>query len=204
MNIINKQLCSKEHLSLQQLKEIAELIYDTDPYIYPAMFNSKSEALQLLPELFRNGDKMFALDNLFVAQMDKHIIGLILWVKGPLLWNDNVLLECADKKNLLVSKHLNVVKGQYFSSYRNTDKNEVSIINVCVETQFRKNGIGKGMLEAFFRETRIKDCRCELYVLSNNISAIQLYRDYGFNIVNEIPGFSTEEKKPRCFRMVRE
>lgn len=204
MHIINKQLCSNDYLSTQQLKEIAGLIYDTDPYIYPAMFKSKSDALQLLPEMFRNGDKMFALDNLFVAQTGNHIIGLILWVKGPLFWNDNVFLACADKENIMVSKHLHNVKGQYFSSYRNMNKDEVSIINVFVEKQFRKNGIGKDMLKAFFREAQIKDCRCELYVLSNNLPALQLYRDNGFSIVNETSGFSIEKEKPRCFRMVRE
>lgn len=44
-------------LSEEQLKEIADLIYDSDPYIYPAMFTDRREAETVIPKMIRAGTR---------------------------------------------------------------------------------------------------------------------------------------------------
>lgn len=55
-NIKYQQLISISSISESNYKEIADLIYETDPYIYPAMFLNRSNATVMIPELIRYND----------------------------------------------------------------------------------------------------------------------------------------------------
>ena len=119
-------------LSSLQLSQIAELIYDTDPYIYPALFSSKDQAVCILPRLFCANDSMFCLENLFLCLNVEDVVGIILWHQGPLFWSPEPLCSVCDELNIMELPHLNQVKQSYFDSYANTPENTSAIINVCV------------------------------------------------------------------------
>ena len=70
-SFVCRQLSETDYLSVSQYKCISELIFDTDPYIYPALFGEGSagitNACKLLPIVFESGeDCMFRKQNLFV------------------------------------------------------------------------------------------------------------------------------------------
>ena len=93
-------LFKQKFISDEHLEQIAELIYDTDKYIFPDMFGCKAYAKKVLKYLFRKDvDGMFNLDNLFVYRSKGEIVGVILWNKGPLR-HKRILRETKSQKVL--------------------------------------------------------------------------------------------------------
>lgn len=183
------------------LAGISGLIYDTDPYIYQAMFRSREDAIAVLSELLPRGeDEMFRLENLFVAEDDDGIQGIVLWKKGPLRWSSAPLKEAARKVGVSLCDTLNLVSENYFSEYSYVDKNTIVVLNVC--TLPRGAGIGSHMLAAFVRE--YKSSPMMLHVLADNDRAIRLYKKNGFTKANNIcQGFSVENWFLPCYEMRR-
>lgn len=190
MNILCKKL--DENHTKQELSEIAGLIYDTDPYIYPAMFQTRESALEIIPRMIIANDTMFCAKNLYVAKHGEQIVGIILWHRGPLNWSADTYFACGGD-----SPHINEVSLKYFASYSEMSADVVSLMNVC--TSIRGQGIGCKLLCSFMREI---DGPYELFVLSDNSSAINLYKKEGFSIVQRTQGFSLVEPHPSCYQMV--
>lgn len=179
----------------EQLLDIAGLIYDTDPYIYPAMFDCKTNAETIISGMFLAGDSMFCFDNLFTATEDDRVIGIILWKRGPLNWNPNKFIQCGGNPEGVES-----VKKEYFDTYKQTEPETVSMINICVSETARGKGAGRKMMEAFFKEV---PGPYELVVLKDNSVAVHLYEKMGFVITDTYWGFGRPDMKVECFQMVR-
>ena len=175
------------------LSDIAGLIYDTDPYIYPAMFSSREDAVHIIPKMIMGGDNMFSPNNLFIAEANDSVIGIILWHRGGLEWNDRVYRESGGH-----SPYIDEVNRRYFSSYKAISSDTVSILNVC--TSVRGKGVGGKILDVFINET---PGPYELYVLADNEAAIELYKKKGFTITEELQGFSIPPKDLPCYKMER-
>ena len=202
------QLEVDDVLTDKQYKMIAELIYETDPFIYPAIFesnrDSRETAIALLPGLLRSAqDNMFRQDNLFLYMKGDCVVGIILWNKGPLCWDYIPLVNVA-KTNGFTLKEENLVKvrdkyvqGQYFEA----DPDTISLINICINSTMRGQGVGKRMMTEFLLHHEGE--QMELCVLSDNLSALTLYQNMGFEITAEVEGFSITDEKPRCFEMKR-
>ncbi|MCR5048172.1 MAG: GNAT family N-acetyltransferase [Saccharofermentans sp.] len=201
------QLANDSVLGESHYKSIAKLIYDTDPFIYPAMFGEGDEgrrtAVKVLSLLLRKGtDPMFCLDNIFIKMKRNKIVGLILWNKGELSWDYGVLMSAAQEAGVVLDKkRLDIVKENYFSdNYDSSVCERISLINVCVDNKQRGEGVGNSLLKEFI--TR-HDGDMELVVLSDNSEAVKLYQKYGFVISNEKNGFSLTDNKPGCYEMIR-
>ena len=205
------QLSPGDRLSEQQLRDIALLIYDTDPYIYPALFGGdaagRSNAARILPAVIEAGtDKMFCRENLFLLLRDGEVCGLILWHRGPLRWSPDTVLACAEEQGVRLDRdNVQKVSREYVDScYQGEDADAadtLSLINVCVKQSMRGEGAGKRMLRAFLHAH--PDAPMELVVLSDNIAALTLYQKVGFGISGESDGFSLSAQKPRCTAMLR-
>ncbi len=203
------QLSVDSPLLKEQYQTIAKLIYETDPYIYPALFGSGEQgpknASLLLPEVFERGlDPMFSRENLFVVKKEEQILGLILWHKGKLNWDPSSLLEVAAEKSLpLNPEKVMLVKKEYVDAcYLNLPPEEtdrIFLINVCIDANARGAGIGGFLLEHFLKEH--PEIPMELAVLKRNMPAIRLYQKYGFTVTREEYGFSETSEKPRCYTM---
>ena len=91
-----KIICRRADSSLSdaQLREIAAMIYDTDLYIYPAMFASRQEAESILSRMIRAGDRMFRTENLYLAMDGNKVAGVLLWIRGPLKWDHKIYEKC--------------------------------------------------------------------------------------------------------------
>ena len=70
----NKYLVENDEIEFRRanlndnLDDIAELIYKTDPYIYPFWFNNNiEEAKKYLKQLLTRPNNLFNIDNLYVA-----------------------------------------------------------------------------------------------------------------------------------------
>ena len=201
-NFVFRQLKECDHIDRDNLIRISELIYDTDPYIYPCMFRSKEDALCLLPNVFhQREDTMFRANNLYIAEHEGIIVGLILWCKGPLDWNSRSLCEHAASAGTSLSPHFPLVQTRYFESYKAVPEDTISLINVCVAQRFRNRGVCSLLLHSFISEHAGE--KMELYVLAENAPAIKVYDCAGFRTIGTIQGFSSDHRELPCLQMER-
>ena len=202
--VVCKQLNDYSNLTLAQWKEVASLIYKTDPYIYPAMFTSVKEAVMVIPELMQKKDKMFCPQNIYaVSDKDGVIVGIILWIEGPLKWDSKDFVTCLQELGIHPSRYLDDVKTRYLSGYSKMPENTISIINVCVKEGFQGKGVGGKMMMSFLAEHQEPGKVFELFVLKDNPAAIRLYTNQGFEVQNEQRGFSADKRDIYCYRMAR-
>lgn len=195
-----EQLSTNSVLDEKELLSITQLIYDTDPYIYPAIC-SEAEAKKIFPRLLSAGtDLMFCKKNLFVARLNGDIVGIILWHNGPLLWDKKAFKEVCNSQNIPIAFTFEQVAREYLSTYAKPSAN-ISIINVCVDASVRSRGIGAEMLQAFI--ARHEGESMELVALMENSIAIDLYKRNGFEILKKEYGFSVSATKPRVYIMSR-
>lgn len=197
-----KELSANDPLTLEEEIVLADLIYDTDPYIYPAMFESREKAEKLLPVLFRSKDSMFRMDNFFVAIQEGKIAALLLWKEGKLFWTPQILREVASQMKIMLSPYLEMVAREYVDSYdANETINCISLINLCVAKDYRGKGIGRDLLTQFIE--RHPGYILELCVLEDNKNALCLYESLGFEIIERYNGFSIDHKYLSALRMQR-
>lgn len=199
------QLSHKDILEEQQLVDIAGLIYDTDPYIYPPMF-SRDQAKRILPLLFaENEDKMFSLDNIFCAMAGDRIVGVILHKRGPLNWNSRELVKYAALMDETLPDTLKIVEDKYFWEYDSTPDDATAILNCCVNSNYRMRNdirLGTRMMQAFAAQ---HPERLELYVLQETKTAMRLYLRAGFKTseFHRCNGFSVDQRDLPCYFMYR-
>ena len=204
------QLTDNDTLTQEQYSAVSRLIFETDQYIYPAMFGESSKGMQnavaILPSVFElKKDAMFAKKNLFILFNNEDVIGLILWCDKNLEWNIESLLEIANEKGIELNKeNIELVRKEYVDSrYLDGEQNynHMSLINVCVNSNYRGTGAGTYMLNCFIKEHSQETM--ELAVLADNTPAIKLYQRFGFRIYQEVDGFSLIKEKPKCLIMRR-
>ncbi len=172
--------CEKKDLSDYA---IYDLIYKTDPYIYPSLLGSIEncrEALSLVYE--KNIDSMFNYSNLFIAKRGSAIVGIILWHKGKLNWTNDVIKASLVLNGIKPPKHFEKVSEEYFSQYNKPKKDSVEILNLCIAEKYRNLGIGKEFLESFLKWRKEKEVI--LYCLEDNESANKLYQNLNFKQVD--------------------
>lgn len=199
-NIVFKQLSDCIPVSHNNLISVSKLIYETDKFIYPCLFNGSEDALKVLPEVIHgNEDAMFRLDNFYVAEVKHEIIGLILWHKGPLVWDSRTLSKHSLSLGVPISRDLSLVQTRYFETYKTAPENTISVINVCIHPLFRNRGICKRFLKSFIDEHAGE--KMELYVLDSNCSAKKVYFSTGFKVAQMCQGFSADNRNLPCLRM---
>ena len=185
-------------------------IYETDPYIYPAMFGKSEDGIKtaaaVLPVVFeKKRDAMFAKSNLFGMFNGAGIAGLILWRRDGMNWSSRPLLEAAEEAGApVIGENVELVRKEYVQARYETAEEtsgSVSLINVCVAEDARGGGAGTFMLGRFIEEHRREIL--ELAVLSGNRPAVRLYEKYGFKTVASVKGFSLTPEKPDCLIMKR-
>lgn len=181
-----------------QLEQVAELLWLTDPYIYPALMTLEA-AKQVLPTLFWSSrDAMFNFNNLRVAMVNDEVVGVALYCTGPLCWKSDYLKQTASIMGINLSDSFDLAESQYFESYNNVNSSTTSLINLCVSSKWKGMGIGKKIMDAFITE---HTGDIELYVLKESVPAIQLYLRCGYELVEALDGFSLYEQKPACYKM---
>jgi ribosomal-protein-alanine N-acetyltransferase len=105
-------------------------------------------------------------------------------------WSQPVLLQELLASALrwpIVVEWENAVAG-YLMAWRSAD--QLHILNIAVDPRLRRRGLGAALLDAALAEAR----RCGLVevtleVRRGNLSALALYRRYGFTQVGERPGY---------------
>ncbi|MEE3342712.1 MAG: GNAT family N-acetyltransferase [Bacilli bacterium] len=169
--------------------EIARLIYDTDPYIYPFWFNNNlDEAIKVLVPLMHEEGFIFHYENFYVAydKENKKIIGICgaIDTTTNLDYDYTNLINVNDNYKFTVDNYLKVLIDEV------VEKKYMYLTNICIDTNLRGKSIGKRLLKYFIEQMHEEgfdeigfDC------LMHNLRAKNLYHSLGFKEVSEGFGF---------------
>ena len=202
MEELNNKIIVRKPTKDDNLEKISELLYKTDPYIYPYWFETLDNCLRQLTPLLLEDKFFFNINNLYVAlNVDTNeIVGVIcITDKSVNLDYDYSKLKIVnDRYRFTVENYIEVlVKEVKESSF-------AYISNVCVDEKYRGRHIGNFMISKIIEIYKDKLFReIVLDVLEDNPGAIGLYEKLGFEKFSDIfEGFNAPNSdKPNVFSM---
>ncbi len=171
------------------MAEIATLIYQTDPYIYPYWFeNDINKAIDFLSDKILMEGFVFNYNNLYVA-VDKStskIVGLVVAL------DSTVNLDFDYSPYITINKNYKDVIEQYVDECIKDVKNNdaMYIMNCAVLEECRGRRIGTKLLGYFI--SKMEHAGFENYRLDcllHNLRAKNLYHSLGFKEMEEVKGF---------------
>lgn len=176
-------------------KEVASLIYGTDPFIYPTAFENEKRARQIIPHLIKEQNGLFSKNNILVARVKRKVVGMIVFA-------DDATDASYFPDNLGFPESFSDVNKEYFSHIHDmiTDQKTVYLACICVDRSYHGKHIGGLMLQSFINRMSGKDIILD--VIADNIPAIKLYEKFGFVAVEEKDGYSYKEKPPKVISMI--
>jgi len=187
------------------IEEIAKLIYDTDPYIYPYWFeNDENKCVEFIKKHYHNEGFIFNYNNLYVAYdttIDK-IVGLICAI------DKSVNLEYDYESILKINTHYEKTIKKYIKAVldevKEFDETTISIPNVCIDKHLRGKNIGTKLLGYFI--SQMEKAGYEKFALDcllHNLQAKNLYHGLGFREMKLISGFSGDDTKIEVVSFLR-
>lgn len=176
------------------LKQVARLIYSSDNYIYPYLFdNDFSEAEKVLVNMILS-DTVYNYKNIRVALSSGQIIAMIVIKAVPVAADYEMMIDCFIKAAVPVGARFAKVFNEYFKLLED-EPPDVYIANLAVDKMFRGMGVGKKLMQSVLEDNLIY----HLEVVKANSSAIALYEKLGFKIDCEYSGFT----EVPCYRMTK-
>ena len=175
------------------MEDIASLIYQTDPYIYPYWFNNDiEEAKRVLVPLLKKEGFIFYYENFYVAydKVLNKIVGVVSAIDPTSnLDYDYSELECVnDNYKFTINNYLKELIVEV------KEKKYMYLVNVSIDVNFRSKRIGSRLLKYFIEQMHEAgfdeigfDC------LMHNLRAKNLYHSLGFKEVAEGIGFDGTE-----------
>lgn len=173
------------------MREIAELIYDTDPYIYSFWFNNNKErCIEFLNEEMKKEGFIFNYNNLYIAY-DKtlnKIVGILCAI------DKSVNLEYRYEELQKVNDNYKITVAQYImpiiDEVKSYDNETIYIPNVCIDKSLRGRKIGTKLLGYYIKQMEKEGFnKFALDCLLHNLPAKNLYHSLGFREMKLINGF---------------
>lgn len=179
------------------MREIAELIYDTDPYIYSFWFNNNKErCIEFLNEEMKKEGFIFNYNNLYIAY-DKtlnKIVGILCAI------DKSVNLEYRYEELQKVNDNYKITVAQYImpiiDEVKSYDNETFYIPNVCIDKSLRGRKIGTKLLGYYIKQMEKEGFnKFALDCLLHNLPAKNLYHSLGFREMKLINGFDCKGGK---------
>lgn len=185
------------------VKKVGELLYQTDPYIYPEFFGCVENAELIMKEAIEQELYCFHLENIFGAFDGDKLLGMVCMnPEGKYKWEEEEWCSLFRECGMLRQEVFHQVSHEYFKEMDNENfEDKIYILAICVLDGERGQGIGTEMLKRFLEQHPTG--KMVLDTLADNEGAVALYEKCGFKTVDVYYGFSTTEEKPRCLRMER-
>lgn len=171
------------------MREIATLIYQTDPYIYPFWFNNNiKEAEDFLEDKLRIPGFVFNYDNIYVAydKLSQKIVGIIVAI------DPSVNLDFDYKPYEEINHKYEFTINNYIKEcIKEVKENDfLYIMNCAVLEECRGRRIGTNLIGHFIGHMEKAGFEnYQLDCLLHNLRAKNLYHSMGFKEVKEIVGF---------------
>lgn len=195
MSTIKNSLIIKPLALSDNLEEVAELIYKTDPYIYPYWFKNLESGRNVLVELIKTDGSVFNFRNILIAKIKNKIVGILIYL------NEDSDLTFNYEKYIKINKHFKYTIKKYVLHLKdNIQNNVVYIPNVCVNEDFRNKKVATSLIDYLKKLYPKNDLM--LHCLKKNIPALTLYNKTDFRIIKEFKGFNSPYLlKPKIYEM---
>ena len=171
------------------MEDIAKLIYQTDPYIYPFWFNNNvEEAVKVLVPRIQEPGFIYNYENCYVAYdlNTEKIVGIVCAIDPTtnLKYDYSDLEKVNENYKFTIEHYVKVLIEEV------KEKKYMYLVNVSVDEAYRSNKIGTRMLKYFVEQMHEAgfdeigfDC------LMHNLRAKNLYHSLGFKELSEGFGF---------------
>ncbi|WP_035480970.1 GNAT family N-acetyltransferase [Aliagarivorans marinus] len=183
--------------SSDNLLDIAELVYDTDPIIYPEIASCRDTAIAILAALIRVDCGPYCLSNILVADIDGQIAGISVCLIEQRPWVKELVASAYQAQGVPFTDTEKYVFNEYFYSLNEYfDDQTIYISNVCTKPEYRGCGVASNLLNYI---NRLKGSSA-LHVLDDNANAIRVYKSLGFKISKHEDGFAASgQPRPTCY-----
>lgn len=175
------------------LERVGRLIYLTDDYVFPYVYDSPEDGARVHAEMIRR-DTIYNLDNVTVAETGGAIAGIVVMKEAPVAVSRDEMVRAFEAAGVVPDGRFDRVFREYWGPLENEPKG-FYIANVCVDPAFRRRGLARGMLEFLLEDGKTYN----LETVAANESAFKLYRSLGFAVECRYPGFTGVP----CYRMRR-
>ncbi len=189
---LDRLYCRKARAS-DNKRKIAQLLFETDPYIFPAAFETKAIAADEFPF-----SGVFDLKNIFIAIWNGETVGAAVVCHGP---NEKIDVRQAMRERSKLPKTFPAVCRDYFNQLGDYSEKSIYIACLSVDPDCRNQGVGGALLRYVFEQ--FPEAKVTLDVVEGN-PAESLYVKLGFKAESEKEGYSLTKEKPKVKTMVRE
>ncbi len=183
------------------LRFAGKMIFQTDPYIYPALFLNEINTISVLMYLKGISGDLFSVDNIYLATEAGRNLGLICAYNKRFFSSYDNWCEAFSKAKISIPSTFTKAYYEYIDTLQKEKQRGLYISNVCVTPELRGQSVGYKMLLRFLENQNAEEV--SLDVLKENQNAINLYKRLGFIVEDEFDGFSLDSVKPRCYHMTR-
>lgn len=173
---------------------VARLIYCSDDYIYPYLFENNISLAEKVLSIMISGDTIYNYKNIRVALCSEQIVAMIISKAVPIKIDCEKIIDCFLKAGATVGTRFAKVFNEYFKLLED-ELPDVYIANLAVDKMFRGAGVGKVLMRSMLAD----DLTYHLEVVKANEHAIGLYKKLGFKIDCEYPGFTGVP----CYKMTK-
>ena len=191
---------------MDNLFDIAELIYKTDPYIYPFWFNKDIlEAKNYLSSLLLKDNKLFSIDNFYIAydKSNNHVVGIICAVDKSVIFSHDYEFDkqINSRYKFTIENYVDEIEKEV----EDFDDKTMYICNICITESFRGMKLGSYLLGYFLEQMEkegynvfILDC------LLHDLRAKNMFHSMGFKEMKEKCGFDgVNNSKTSVVRFLR-
>ncbi len=174
------------------LDEIIDLIYQTDPYLYPYWFENDIEnARNFLKEKILTEGFVFYYENLYIAYDTKKnkIVGLVAAIDPTvnLDYDYTPYINESERSKYIIEKYI------FDCIHEAKTIDGIYIMNCAVLEECRGQGIGRKLLGHFIGNMEnVGYNSFKLDCLLHNLRAKNLYHGLGFKEMEETQGFTWE------------
>ncbi len=170
------------------LAQVARLIYQTDPYIYPFWRSEEQDFVQLIKPWLCAEGFLYHYKNFYVIseRNDRYPLGIIggLDANERPAFNYNVFDD--ERSEFVISHYIRDVMAERES----IPKDSMLVTNLCVDFAVRGRGIGHNLFERYIDIMKKRGYNSfRLDCLEDNTPARQMYNKLGFTKIGGGYGF---------------
>ena len=168
----------------EEIAAIGKLIYETDPYIYPAFYDNNDALSMKCAKAMLTRDTLFNYKNIKLGKINGKTAGfMVILEKFPENNYDEMKQAMLESLGYLTPEFDNVMKG-YFQTL-NYEWEGTQIMSLAVLPEYRQKRVATRMLNSLSSKKTYS-----LACVKDNQSARELYRKCGFTFKYEYPGYT--------------
>ena len=168
----------------EEIAAIGKLIYETDPYVYPAFFDSNDTLSMKCAKAMLSRDTLFNYKNIKLGKINGKTAGfMVILQEFPKNNYEEMKLAMLESLGYLTPKFDHVMEG-YFQTL-DYEWEGIQIMSLAVLPEFRQKRVATKMLNSLPSKNTYS-----LACVKDNTKARDLYRKCGFTFKYEYPGYT--------------